>query len=97
MGEKEFVLELSELTQLTFRCKHRGCDTSMTFQVDGTSGHADMRCPGCGRACSQIAKALGAFREFLRAATIDDIDTRIPISASVLAGLGEAMIHKQSN
>jgi hypothetical protein len=86
VGEKEFVLELSELTELTFRCKHPGCDASMTFRAGGKASAVEIHCPGCGQHYSQIRGALSAFREFLASAKIDGLDARITIRASALGG-----------
>ena len=91
MGEKELVLELGELAQLSFCCKHPGCGASMTFPAGGAAHAVEIHCPGCGQNYSQIRGALSAFREFLAAArTLDGVDTRITIRASALGGPGPA-------
>lgn len=85
MGEKELMLGLGELAEITFRCKQPGCGASMTFRSDGTTSVAEIFCPGCGRRYSEITGVMGAFRRFLAAArTLDGIDTRITIRASAL-------------
>jgi|HubBroStandDraft_3_1064219.scaffolds.fasta_scaffold25388_2 hypothetical protein len=85
MGEKELVLELGELTNVTFQCKHKGCGASMTFKAGGAAGAVEIICPGCGQPYPQIRGALSAFREFLKIADgIGGIDTRITIRAAAL-------------
>jgi hypothetical protein len=85
MGEKEMVFEIDELTQLTFHCQH--CGTRLTFRADvEPTSSSDIPCPGCGRNYTQIRGALGAFREFLKAAKIDGLNTRITVRASALSG-----------
>lgn len=93
MGEKELVLELSDLAQISFCCKHAEsgtntkCGTTLAFPAGGAARAVEIVCPGCGHNYSQIRGVLSAFGEFLKAAgAIKDLDTRITVHASALGG-----------
>jgi len=91
MGEKEFVLELGELMQVTFRCRHVGCGATMMFQAGAEPHAVEICCPGCGHNYTQIRNTLSAFRQFLTSAgALKDLDTRITIRASALGGPTES-------